>query len=44
MTRLDDFPLPANVMPARLRALLEPVGREHPHQKVEVAASFEHDK
>lgn len=44
MTRLDAFPLPVAVMPARLKALLEPVTTEQPNLKIEVAASFEHDK
>jgi hypothetical protein len=44
MTRLEEFPLPAEVMPARLKALLGEVTTEQQHMKIEVAASFEHDK
>jgi hypothetical protein len=43
MTRAEEFPLPESVLPAKLRALLEPITVENAHRKVEVAASFEHD-
>src|SRR5450830_681784 len=34
------FPIPSALLPARLRALLEPIGRD-PHLKVEVACLYE---
>ena len=40
---LEEFPIPAAVMPASLRNLLEPAG-DGPEQRIEVTKRYEHDQ
>jgi hypothetical protein len=41
MSPLGDFPVPQNLLPPKLKNLMEPVTPDNPHLKIEVAASFE---
>lgn len=44
MSRLDEFPLPEQLLPHRLKALLTPIPHNDPGLMVEVATYFDHDQ
>lgn len=44
MSKIDDFPIPNDLIPALLKKLLSVETNEHPDEMIDVSMSYEHDK